>query len=146
MDSCPSYLTKDELRYFPERVEGYLMTDQKCPSCGNLDKREVDKRRKLASFSFVTAFAVVVFNKLSGVEPWMEWLTAIPFFLGYLGLLQAQTQTCVMLAFADRDLSQGQSLPVDDRATGWRLKKRSVKIILAAVVLAVLSAAICAKL
>jgi hypothetical protein len=121
------------------------MTQVSC-ACANLNEPEVNKRRTLGYGSFVAAFALVGLNKVQTPPLWALWMPTVPFFFGYLNLMQAKSKTCVALALADRDMSEGELRPVKDRETGWRLKKRSYKIIAGAGVLAAVSAAICMKL
>ena len=68
--------------------------------------------------------------------------SSIPFFFGYLGLLQARAKICVALALLDRDLSQGKLQPVGDRESAWRIKKRSLAILLQSGSLSLLSTAL----
>jgi hypothetical protein len=114
--------------------------------CHNLDDSEVRKRKVTGHWALIAAFALVAASKLHELPKWIAALPAIPFFLGYLNLLQARTRTCVMLAFMERDMSQGTMRQVSSRALGRRLKKRSVKLILAAGLLAAISAALCCRI
>lgn len=111
--------------------------------CCNLNEREVKKRLVLGYGSLMVAFLMVVLNKTQGAPIWVQWTSAVPFFFGYLGLLQARTRTCVALALVDRDMSEGRLCPVSDRETGWRLKKRSYKLIAFSAGLALLSTYLC---
>lgn len=115
-------------------------------ACCNLNGLEVKRRQKLSVLSFFTAFAAVFLSKLYQPLSWLGLLSAVPFFIGYLGLLQAKARTCVLLAFQEIDLSRAKPQPIPDRATGWLLKKRSIKIIINAGCLAILSTALCWKL
>lgn len=117
-----------------------------CSSCCNLNDTEVQKRRLLGYASLLAAFALVVLSKLQRLPEWVQILPAIPFFVAYLNLFQVRSRTCVALAFMERDLSNGQLQATPDRATSRRLKKRSAKMIASALVLALVSAAICWKL
>lgn len=127
------------------------MSDTMCSteaSCGcqNLNDGEVRKRKLLGYGSLVVAFAVVGVNKVQQPEAWVHATTAIPFFFAYLNLFQARTRTCVALAFQEIDLSGSSMQPIEDRETGRRLKRRSVKMIAGAAALAAVSAAVCWKL
>jgi hypothetical protein len=127
------------------------MSETMCDSpaacgCQNLNDHEVKKRKILGYGSLVVAFALVGLAKFQHPPEWVHAMPAIPFFFGYLNILQARTRTCVALAFREADMSQGQLQPVPDRQTGWMLKVRSFKMIALAAVLALLSAAICWKL
>lgn len=121
------------------------MSKSSC-DCSNLNHREVQKRKILGYTSFITAFALVGWNKVTSPPDWVLWMPAVPFFFGYLGLFQARTKTCVALALADRDMSEGKLCPMKDRATGRRLKKRSAKILLGAGALALVTTAVCLRL
>lgn len=126
------------------------MSETMCTSpadcgCQNLNDYEVKKRKIMGYGSLVVAFALVGFSKLSEQPDWVAFMPAIPFFFGYLNLGQAKTRTCVLLAFVEKDKSGDQLLPVSDRATSRRLKKRSAKIILGAAALAVVTTALCWK-
>lgn len=115
-------------------------------ACCNLNDPEVKKRQRLSALSFFTAFGAVFLSKLYQPLSWFSLLAAVPFFIGYLGLLQAKARTCVLLAFQEIDLSRAEPQPIPDRETGWLLKKRSIKIIINAGCLALLSTVICWKL
>ncbi len=124
--------------------ETICTTSAEC-GCQNLNDYEVKKRKIMGYGSLVVAFALVGFSKVSEQPEWVSAMPAIPFFFGYLNLGQAKSRTCVLLAFAEKDKSGDQLLPVSDRATSRRLKKRSAKIILGAAALAIVTAALCWK-
>lgn len=130
----------------PGRMSETMCTSPAACGCQNLDDREVKKRQVLGYGSLVAAFAVVGLAKLQNSPEWVQAMPAIPFFFAYLNLFQARTRTCVALAFLEKDVSGGQTLPVADRATSRRLKSRSLKLIAGAAVLAAVSTAICWKL
>lgn len=124
------------------------MSEKMCESlqscgCQNLNDIEVKKRKILGYGSMVVAFALVGMSKVQQPPAWVQAMPAIPFFFAYLNLFQARTRTCVMLAFQEKDMSEGQLQPVQDRASSWKLKKRSFKLIAGAGALALVSAAIC---
>lgn len=106
--------------------------------CCNLNEPEVKKRRVLGYGSLVIAFALAILSKLHPPPGWLQWGPVVPFFFAFLNLMQARTRTCVLLAIVDRDMTEGQLQPVSDRETGWKLKKRSYKMIAAAAALAFL--------
>ena len=122
------------------------LDDSQSCGCQNLNDVEVKKRKILGYGSMVVAFALVAMSKVQQPPDWVQAMPAIPFFFAYLNMLQARTRTCVMLALLEKDMSDGQLQPVQDRASSWSLKKRSFKLIAAAGALAVVSAAICWKL
>lgn len=128
------------------RMSDTMCTSSQSCGCENLNDSEVRKRRLLGYGSLVVAFGLVGLSKIQNPPNWVQAMPAIPFFFAYLNLFQARTRTCVMLAFLEKDVSQGQSQPVPDRQTSWRLKKRSMKLIAGAAALAALSAAICWRL
>lgn len=109
----------------------------------NIDSRGASLRRRGGYLCLLTAFVLVGLNKLFAPSLWARLAPAIPFFLGYLNLLQAATKTCALVALQEQDRSEGQLQPVEDRETGWRLKQRSVKLILASACLAIVSTVIC---
>ena len=119
--------------------------DNHCGCC-NLNEPEVKKRRFLGYASLVIAFALVALNKLPPPPSWMLWSPVIPFFFGYLNLMQARTRTCVALALLDRDMVEGRLHAVKDRETGWRLKKRAYKMMAGSALIAVLSTIICVRI
>lgn len=122
-----------------------MCTRQSDCGCQNLNDYEVKKRKIMGYGSLLVAFALVGLSKVQEQPEWVAAMPAIPFFFGYLNLGQARSRTCVLLAFAEKDKSGDQTLPVSDRATSRRLKKRSAKIILGSAALAVLTAALCWK-
>ena len=105
--------------------------------CTNLNKSESRKRRVIGYGSFLIALAFAGKSKTSWV--------GVPFFFGYLNILQARTRTGVALALTDRDMSEGKIGPVKDRETGWKLKKRAFKLVLGAGALAVVTTVVCRK-
>lgn len=108
--------------------------DNPCGCC-NLNDPEVKKRRILGYVSLIIAFVLVALNKLQPPPSWMLWSPAIPFFFGYLNLMQARTRTCVALALLDRDMVEGELQAVKDRETGWQLKVRAYKMMFGAAIL-----------
>jgi len=108
--------------------------DNPCGCC-NLNDPEVKKRRILGYASLIIAFVLVALNKLQPPPSWMLWSPAIPFFFGYLNLMQARTRTCVALALLDRDMVEGELQAVKDRETGWQLKVRAYKMMFGAAIL-----------
>ncbi len=129
----------------PPTPEGCSLDQADC-GCHNLSQREVTKRQNLAYSSFVVAFALVGYQKVVAQPDWVQWMPMIPFFVGFLGIFQAKTRTCVALALADKDMTEDKLGPVKDRETGWKLKKRSAKIIAGAAALAFVATAICQRL
>ena len=123
-----------------------MCTSKAACGCQNLNDSEVKKRKMLGYGSFIAGFALVAMCKLQQQPEWVNAMPAIPFFFGYLNVLQARTRTCVLFAFMEKDMTGDVLQPVPDRATSWTLKKRSVKLIVGAGVLALVSAAICWKL
>ena len=119
--------------------------DNPCGCC-NLNEAEVKKRRFLGYASLVIAFILAALNKLHPPPSWMLWSPMIPFFFGYLNLMQAQTRTCVALALLDRDMVEGELQAVKDRETGWQLKVRAYKMMAGSALLALLSTSICLQL
>jgi hypothetical protein len=112
---------------------------------GNLSDWEVRKRLAKGYGSFLAAFALVGMNQGKLPPHLAQWAPAVPFFLGYINLMQAKKRTCVTLAVTDRDMLDGKLGPVKDRETGWRLKKRAFKMIVGAGLLAAVSATVCRK-
>jgi len=113
--------------------------------CSNLNDREVTKRIILGATSLTVALATAGFSRTQPPARRTFWIPAVPFFIGYLGLMQAQTRTCVALALTDREMRNGKVAPIESRRKGWKLKKRSLKILFAAAALALASSAICKK-
>jgi hypothetical protein len=119
--------------------------DNPCGCC-NLNEPEVKKRRILGYASLVIAFALVALNKLHPPPSWMLWSPAIPFFFGYLNLMQARTRTCVALALLDRDMVEGELQAVKDRETGWQLKVRAYKMMVGSALVGALTTALLLRL
>lgn len=119
--------------------------DNPCGCC-NLNETEVKKRWFLGYASLVVAFALVALNKLQPPPSWMLWGPVIPFFFGYLNLMQARTRTCVALALLDRDMVEGRLQAVKDRETGWQLKVRAYKMMMSAAFLGAISTLLLLKL
>ncbi|MCA9776572.1 MAG: hypothetical protein KC800_07650 [Candidatus Eremiobacteraeota bacterium] len=119
--------------------------DSPCGCC-NLNESEVRKRRFLGYASLVIAFALVALNKVQPPPAWMLWGPLVPFFFGYLNLMQARTRTCVALALLDRDMVEGTLQAVKDRETGWKLKKRAYKMIVSSTMLSILTVFVCLRL
>lgn len=84
-----------------------MCTSPQSCGCQNLNDREVRKRQLLGYGSMVVAFGLVGLGKVQQPPDWVKAMPAIPFFFAYLSLFQARTRTCVMLAFLEKDASQG---------------------------------------
>ena len=119
--------------------------DSACGCC-NLNEPAVRKRRFLGYASLVIAFALVALNKIQPPPEWMLWGPVVPFFFGYLNLMQARTRTCVALALLDRDMVEGELQSVKDRETGWKLKKRAYKMMGCSTLLSFLTVLACLRL
>lgn len=111
--------------------------------CRNIDSEAASGRLRGGYLCLLAAFALVVLIKIVQPATWVQLTPALPFFLGYLNLLQARTRTCAVTALLEQDRSEGEPQPVKDRETGWRLKQRSAKLMLAAAILAALSTVVC---
>lgn len=111
--------------------------------CRNLDARGARNRRRTGFICLLLGFLTVVLGKVCEAALWLRLVPAVPFFVGYLGLLQSQTKTCVVLALLEKDTSQGRVEPIEDRETGWQLKRQALKLIGGAALLALLSTLAC---
>jgi hypothetical protein len=105
-------------------------------TCLNLGEAEVAKRKRRGLWSFALALVLALIFIVAKVPDVVRLLVWVPFFFGYLGLLQAHRKTCVVLAFQGKqNLDQGIVF-LPDQTEASRLKRRSVGILLSSALLA----------
>lgn len=101
--------------------------------CGNLDEKEIARRRLGGVIGFVAALLMVLMIRTVHPPDWVRLMTFFPFFFGYIGILQAQEETCVFLV--------ATGVRLDERIKA-QLQRKSVRIVLVSLVLAALSTAL----
>jgi len=106
--------------------------------CQNLGVKETSKRNRVGALGFflgiISALILISFNSANPIR----LLVFVPFFVGYLGLLQAHYKTCVVLGLRGRqNMDQGNEA-VADPIERTRLCSRSIKILISAALLAAL--------
>ena len=109
-------------------------------ACQNLGPREA-RKRKLFGYLFINVGLVlaVVFIWQDAAD-WIRVLVFIPFFLGYLGVLQSIQKTCVLLTASGMQNHDAGPQPQTDPLLQRKLKVRSIWIILLSAILALIFA------
>ncbi len=110
--------------------------------CLNLGPKEIRKRRLFGYLCLNVGLILAIVFVWQDVADWVRLLVFIPFFFGYLGILQAIQKTCVVLAFAGQQNQDQGAEAVVDEAIKRKLKVRSYWIL----ILCFLLASICAYL
>jgi hypothetical protein len=105
-------------------------------ACQNLGVREAARRNflGLAGFFLGIILAIVLIGINASIL--VRLLVFIPFFLGYLGLLQAHHKTCVILGLrGEQNMDQGNEA-LGDSTLKAKLRSRSIKILISSALLA----------
>lgn len=106
--------------------------------CQNLGPKETRKRWFLGCYSLSVGLILAIIFIWQDASDYLRMLVFIPFFVGYLGILQAFQKTCVVLALKGQ-LNQDQgNEPIVDKTLRQKLKRRSVWILVSAGILAVI--------
>lgn len=106
--------------------------------CQNLGPREIRKRRLLGYLSFNIGLVMALLFIWQNVSDFLRMLVFIPFFFGYLGILQSLQKTCVFLAFQGKQNNDQGNEAVTDQALRRKLKTRSVWILILSTLLALI--------
>lgn len=107
-------------------------------ACQNLGPKEIRRRRLLGYLGLNVGVILAIIFIWQDVSDYLRMLVFIPFFVGYLGILQALQKTCVVLALKGvQNQDQGDE-PVVDIALRRKLRRRSIWILILAVFLALM--------
>jgi len=105
-------------------------------ACRNLGPKEIRKRLLLGYFALITGLILAIISIWLNASVYLRWLLFIPFFVGYLGILQARQKTCVALGIkGHQNLDQGDE-PIVEKTLRQKLRRRSVWILIFAGILA----------
>lgn len=107
-------------------------------ACQNLGPRETRKRRLLGYLSINVGLVLAIVFIWQNVSDYLRMLVFIPFFFGYLGVLQSLQKTCVFLALKGKqNLDQGNE-EVVDAAIKRKLFTRSIWTLILTTIMALL--------
>jgi hypothetical protein len=106
--------------------------------CQNLGPKEIRKRRLLGYLALNIGLIMAIIFIWQDVSDYLRVLLFIPFFVGYLGILQAIQKTCVVLALKGQQNQDQGNEPVVENALRQKLWRRSIWILIFACILAVL--------
>ena len=113
---------------------------------GNINRAGQQKRRIGGIVSLVIGGMLIVVLNQAGAGRWWRVLTFPSFWLGALGLIQAQARTCVAFAAAGTcELDDGTRRPLDAE-TAQMFKARARKINIGAFVFALVATAVAVAL
>ena len=104
--------------------------------CQNLGVKETSKRNRIGALGFFTGIILaLIFITLNSPNS-IRLLVFVPFFVGYLGLLQAHYKTCVVLGLrGQQNMDQGNEA-VADPIQRTKIGSRAIKILISAALLA----------
>ncbi len=106
--------------------------------CQNLGPKETRKRRLLGYLAINVGLILAIVFIWQDVSDSLRMLIFIPFFVGYLGILQAIQKTCVVLALKGQQNQDQGNEPVVENTLRQKLWRRSIWILIFAGILAVL--------
>ena len=106
--------------------------------CQNLGPKETRKRRLLGYLAINVGLILAIIFIWQDVSDYLRMLVYIPFFVGYLGILQAIQKTCVVLALKGQQNQDQGNEPVVEMALRQKLWRRSIWILIFAGILAAL--------
>ncbi len=110
--------------------------------CVNIGRQGINRRRLVGIWALFLGVVVAVLLVVSQQPLGIRALVFIPFFFGFLGLLQASKRTCVLLGLQGKQNLDLQREDIIDQRTRDVVKLRSIGIILSSTLLAALCVAI----
>lgn len=106
--------------------------------CQNLGPKQTRKRRLFGYLMLNVGLVLAVIFIWLNVNDILRMLVFIPFFLGYLGVLQAIQKTCVVLALKGMENQDQGNQALVEASTIRKLKVRSFWILIIATFLGLL--------
>ncbi len=106
--------------------------------CHNLGPKQSRKRRLLGLLSFQIAVILSVVFIWFNLSDLIRATVFIPYFFGYLGVLQSLQKTCVFLAFQGKQNLDTNEEAVAEALLQRKLKSKSVGILVLTTLLALL--------
>jgi hypothetical protein len=107
-------------------------------ACQNLGPKEIRKRRLLGYLALNVGFILAIIFIWQDVSDFVRVLVFIPFFVGYLGILQALQKTCVVLALKGQQNQDQGDVPIVEDALRRKLWRRSIWILILSGILALI--------
>jgi len=132
--------TSDNHHYvaFYLAISGEYCMNDSVVACQNLGPKEIRKRRLLGYLALNIGLVLAIVFIWQDAPDYLRVLVFVPFFVGYLGILQSIQKTCVVLAFkGTKNQDQGEELIVED-ALRRKLWRRSIWILILAGLLALI--------
>ena len=106
--------------------------------CQNLGPKETRKRWMLGCYALCVGLVLAIIFIWQDASDYLRLLVFIPFFVGYLGILQAFQKTCVVLGLKGQQNQDQGNEPIVEKALRQKLWRRSVWILISAVILALI--------
>src|SRR5262245_52386594 len=110
--------------------------------CVNIGREGINRRRLVGVWALILGLVVAALVVITQQSLYVRALVFIPFFLGFLGIIQATRRTCVFLGMQGKQNLDGGQEDILDQRTRDVIKLRSIGIILSSALLAALAAAI----
>lgn len=107
-------------------------------TCQNLGVKEAARRNFLGLAGFILGIILAIVLIGSNTSNLVRLLVFIPFFFGYLGLLQAHHKTCVILGLRGQQNMDEGNEAIADSTRKAQLRSRSIKILISSALLAAL--------
>lgn len=115
---------------------------QEGPVCVNIGRQGINQRRMLGVWMLFIGI-VLAGILLATQQPWLvRAVVFVPFFFGFLGILQASWRTCVFLALRGQQHLGERREDILDVRTKQLLWYRSVRILLTSALLAAAATAV----
>lgn len=108
----------------------------------NIGRRGINQRRLVGIWFLFLGVILAAILVITRVNIYVRAIAFILFFLGFLGVIQANRRTCVLLAYQGKQHLDGLPEPILDPRTRKLLWSRAVNIILASALLAALATAV----
>lgn len=106
--------------------------------CQNLGPKETRKRKLFGYLALNVGLVLALIFIWQNVDDLIRMTVFIPFFLGYLGVLQSIQKTCVVLGLKGMENQDQGNQALVDAELQRKLRTRSYWIILMAVILGVI--------
>ena len=110
--------------------------------CNNIGPNEIRKRRLLGNLALSAGLVLAILFIWQDVDDLVRLIVIIPFFLGWLGMLQSIQKTCVFLALNGLQNQDHGNEALPDTELRHQFRIRSIWILIVATFLTLLCACI----
>jgi hypothetical protein len=108
--------------------------------CVNIGREGINRRRLVGVWALLLGIVAAALVVITGQPLGVRALVFIPFFFGFLGIIQASRRTCAFLGVRGKQNLDMQQEDILDQRTRDVIKLRSIGIILSSALLAALAA------